>query len=190
MSYYCDTAYEAAVRRNIRRNIAKGYAKRSAEWQAANSDWEKIVEFCNKRALWNSFYRSLNDKYSEYGSYSEKQMEIIRRDMVEDAAKQAKRQVERAEANKADAAASAHVGTIGERTNFVLTFRRAVQVETRFGTMGINIFNDDAGNVFVYMGAVLSAKAGDVLKCKATIKNHDERDGVKQTILSRPKWED
>ncbi len=41
------------------------------------------------------------------------------------------------------------------------------------------------GNVIIYFGNRIAEK-GDVIKFKATVKEHKERDGVKQTIVQRP----
>ncbi len=46
---------------------------------------------------------------------------------------------------------------------------------------------DTDGNVFVYFGDVFLGWAGDTVTIDATIKAHSVRDGVKQTIISRPR---
>ena len=47
--------------------------------------------------------------------------------------------------------------------------------------------SDDDGNAVVYKGSSDLKFYADKVTVKATIKAHDTRDGVKQTIISRPK---
>lgn len=54
--------------------------------------------------------------------------------------------------------------------------------------MNVHIMNDEAGNVIVYKGNRIAEK-GQRVTMKATVKSHGEREGVKQTIVSRPKVE-
>jgi hypothetical protein len=46
--------------------------------------------------------------------------------------------------------------------------------------------HDVDGNVVVYKGSNLLGEKGNAVSVKATIKDHDSRDGVKQTKISRP----
>jgi hypothetical protein len=48
-----------------------------------------------------------------------------------------------------------------------------------------NLLKDADGNIFVYSGKELCQKDQKVT-VKATVKRHQERDGVKQTAISRP----
>jgi hypothetical protein len=48
-----------------------------------------------------------------------------------------------------------------------------------------NLLKDADGNIFVYSGKELCEKDQKVT-VKATVKRHQERDGVKQTAISRP----
>jgi hypothetical protein len=47
------------------------------------------------------------------------------------------------------------------------------------------LLKDKEDNVFVYFGKFLCEKGREIL-VKATVKRHQERDGVKQTAISRP----
>lgn len=119
--------------------------------------------------------------------------------------------VARLEKQAADKAAeianSRHVGTVGQRRDFALTFVRRAAMPGTYGTFYIQTFADADGASIVYKGGspimqVLSVaecnrlgvgsaprqlQAGDVVKVKATIKSHGDYNGVKQTIISRAK---
>lgn len=100
----------------------------------------------------------------------------------------------RAAAKEAKANAAQHIGTVGERRDFDLTLKFKTIYETRFGFTKIYVMEDDAGNVVVYKGSAYltnpdgsAPELGNRLKFKASVKAHGERDGIKQTIVSRPK---
>ena len=67
-----------------------------------------------------------------------------------------------------------------------LTCEKVFEFEGQFGVTFINICRDPSGNVVVYKGSN-GFERGETLRVKATIKAHDERDGVAQTLISRPK---
>ena len=87
---------------------------------------------------------------------------------------------------KAADVTTAHVGKVGDRADFTLTVERVLSFDGQYGTTYFNICRDADRNIVVYKGSNGWAK-GDVVTCKATIKAHDHRDGVPQTIISRPK---
>jgi hypothetical protein len=98
---------------------------------------------------------------------------------------------------------SNHFGTIGKREDFTLTLKKVLSFESQWGTTNLHIFEDANKNVAVWFasgggglamvkedtsGAYgVEAKEGDIVKVKATVKEHGARDGVKQTVLSRVK---
>jgi hypothetical protein len=63
---------------------------------------------------------------------------------------------------------------------------RSFSFEGVYGVSHINICRDEAGNVIVYKGSH-GLEKGWRYVIKATVKAHDEREGVKQTIIARPK---
>ena len=68
-----------------------------------------------------------------------------------------------------------------------MTLAHVHAFEGTFGPVYIHILNDAEGNVIVYKGNKrLTGEKGEVVTFKATIKAHDARDGVAQTILARP----
>lgn len=95
---------------------------------------------------------------------------------------------ERREAERVAAAAtSAYVGSVGER----ITVKMATAVlvtswENAYGMTFLYKFTDEHGNVYIWY-ASRSIQASDGMTIKATVKDHNERDGVKQTVITRCK---
>lgn len=132
--------------------------------------------------------KDLVRKLQQYGDLSDKQWTFLTK-LVEEAPLRAAREEQR----KAVDAASQHVGTIGDRRDFILTVAFVTGFNTAFGFMNVIGLRDEQGNLYVYKGSAMiynaerkDAAKGDTLTFKATIKEHGEREGVKQTILSRP----
>ncbi len=80
-----------------------------------------------------------------------------------------------------------HVGTVGERIDFDLVIKFTTEFETQFGMTYVHVMEDADANVVVYKGSKVLGQKGDAVKFKATIKTHDYRDGIAQTIVTRPK---
>jgi hypothetical protein len=137
---------------------------------------------------YSGFLADLRDKFNHYGDLSPKQIVAAKNAMTQ----RAQRDAERAAETERLAAVSNYVGTVGERTEFVLRLDRKFTFMTGFGECTGHIMSDENDNVFVYFGQPLhgeiySFDIGDRALIKATIKRHDQRDGVKQTVVNRPK---
>ena len=192
--------YEAAYVRAAESLIkARASAKRERAFAEANADAEAIITFIAKKAFtwateydWDrahndvtrltprTFFDKLHLSVLEYGAPTQGQADAVRKIMAQDAEKKAQW--------AARDASSQHVGNIGDRIvveaicNFVTSF------ESNFGTTYISGYRDDAGNIYIHKGSAPSAIKGERYSIKATVKSHDERDGVKQTRIARPKW--
>jgi hypothetical protein len=81
---------------------------------------------------------------------------------------------------------SAHFGAVGDRVEIQGIIERVISMDTHFGIKFINIIRCNTGNVVVHRGSYLADK-DESIHIKATIIEHSERDGVKQTIIQRPK---
>jgi hypothetical protein len=46
---------------------------------------------------------------------------------------------------------------------------------------------DTNGNIIIHKGSKPNWEKGEVVIVKATVKAHNDRNGVKQTIITRPK---
>lgn len=80
---------------------------------------------------------------------------------------------------------SSHVGNVGDRIEFTAASAEFVTSwETAYGHTFLYKFTDGDGNVFVWFASgAFDERAG--MKVRGTVKKHDERDGVKQTVLTR-----
>jgi len=119
-------------------------------------------------------------KLVKYGSISDKQQAFIGNLLTKIEGRTA------IDAQRAIAkAASQHVGVEGERRDFTLTVKAVPSFDSAFGTVYVHICRDEAGNTVIYKGKEIAEK-GQTVTLKATIKQHGERDGEKQTIIARP----
>lgn len=105
--------------------------------------------------------------------------------VLERAADRAAARAERA----AQDAASVHIGQVGERRDFILSVGKVLRFDSpgfpRITTF-INLCRDQDGNAVVYKGSN-GWYVGEKILVKATVKEHGERNGVKQTVIARPK---
>lgn len=113
--------------------------------------------------------------------------EAVRR-YHEEIAKRSQREHEK-EAEKG----SEYVGEVGQRMVFNITSLRCVTSwETQFGTTYLYKFLDENENVLIWFASKPMLRRDGSLhtsescnQIKATVKDHNERDGVKQTIITR-----
>lgn len=95
---------------------------------------------------------------------------------------------EKAQARKAEQAQavnSQHFGTVGKRQVFALTVDRIFDSQGAYGVTRIHTMRDDAGNVAVWFASGKTLEVGKRMTIKATVKAHNVRDGIAQTILTR-----
>jgi hypothetical protein len=63
-----------------------------------------------------------------------------------------------------------------------------IDIESNFGTIYINICEDADKNIIIYKGQAKGfPDKGETATIIATVKDHGVRDGVKQTVIQRPK---
>ena len=101
-------------------------------------------------------------------------------------ARQIETAAKREERLAADTAQSNHIGTIGSRVEAIVTVGTVRVFDGLYGAFFVTIARDATGNVFVSSGARWAAK-GETLRIVATVKAHEVREGVRQTILQRVK---
>jgi ribosomal protein L36 len=81
---------------------------------------------------------------------------------------------------------SDHFGTPKKREVWTLTLVDRWDVEGQYGTTRIHRFLTPEGNVAVWFASRASGmEIGETWKVKATVKKHDVRNGVRQTVLTR-----
>jgi hypothetical protein len=78
---------------------------------------------------------------------------------------------------------SQHIGEVGKRQQFTARVKRVVVSSGYYGINVMTIMEDDNGNVLV--GKDLGVKEDERIAFTATIKEHSEFNGVKQTTLLR-----
>ena len=191
-----EARYEAAIRRRIAENTRIGGERR---FKAAHADADTLIEFVNCNVSDAQIARGPHVKTPDakfidacwcsvqvFGGLTDKQAEAVRNVI-------AKREERKAEF-RAQNLASQHIGTVGERRDFELTVSFVTDFQTQFGITNVFGLRDADGNIVIYKGSSALYNAddqfavkGDTVKVKATIKEHGERDGVKQTIIARPK---
>lgn len=201
-----EAAYVAHACARIASNWVRGNRRR---WEAAHSDHQRLRDWLlgegefagtwvDDRYIRHPLFRSggggfndLLEKFAqdlrECGNLSDKQTEIVRNALARQAQFNAERQAKFAEANARDAAVSQWIGEVGKRQDFELEIRWVKSFESMYGTSYIHALKDAAGNVVIYKGSNKLGEKGDRVKVKASIKEHGEREGVKQTQIARPK---
>ena len=128
----------------------------------------------------------MRDAIMEWGGLTDKQTDLVRRALARAEERVVKAQQRREERVAADREGSRHVGTVGERREFIITVNKVFSFDSVYGMTFINICKDADGNVIVYKGSN-SFEEGETVRVKATVKAHEERDGVAQTLIARPK---
>jgi hypothetical protein len=201
-------AYEAAIQNRIKANASKTRrknwfatyqdAQRLWDWLYGNGEFENEYnergELVKSNPLRDGIFAGdfgkvlleMREAIDEWGGLTDKQTDLVRRALARAEERVAKAAQRREERIAAERATSQHVGTVGERRDFTLTVNKVFSFEGQFGFTFINICKDAAGNVIVYKGSN-GYDEGETLTVKATVKAHDERDGVAQTIIARPK---
>jgi hypothetical protein len=182
-------AYVNAAVARIASNWIKG---NHARWFAAHSDaktlrdWLLGYDDTLPRRPSGAGFGELLDKLArdldQCGNLSDKQTSIVRNALA--------RQIEFAANRKAEYAAkdasSQHIGTVGKRDTFGLTVQWSKSFEGQYGLSYIFGLRDAANNIVIYKGTKYLGDKGQSINVKATVAEHGERDGVRQTIISRP----
>lgn len=91
---------------------------------------------------------------------------------------------------RANAEITSYFGAIGDKVCLDLIFKNVFFYDTQFGGMCIYIFEDAEGHQFKWntsSGFNSSLEEGEHIKVNATIKEHSEYKGIKQTVLIRCK---
>jgi hypothetical protein len=190
-----ESRYEAAKQRNIANNRRIGGERR---FKAAHADAQILIDYINQNVSDKQIDRGMTKlpnasfidacwcSLQEWGGLTDNMAAAVRKNI-------AQREERKAEF-RAKNLASQHIGIVGERRDFNLTITFITEFQTQFGITTVFGLRDSNGNIVIYKGSSALYNAdnqlavkGDTVAFKATIKEHGERDGVKQTILSRPK---
>jgi hypothetical protein len=181
-----EAAYSAAIKRNIIGNAQKTWlanTARSEEIFTAVNAGRIIDEQYGHMCYADNFLGSMAHSFDTYGKLTEKQSAAVLKGID---ARQVKLE-QWAQERAARDAASKWIGEVGKRIELTLTVNHVVTLCGDYGMTFINLCRDDFGNAVVYKGSNDLKFHGDKVTVKATIKAHETRDGVKQTIIARPK---
>ena len=178
--------YTAAKLEQVNKTAAtraarKAEADRIAREQAEAARVAKDAAFRAQNADFIAKLESLDGDF-----WSQFRNDFLRRAMARTA-----RQIELVEgevAKRAKNAASAFVGNVCDKMTLTVTVERIITLpDYGYGKNYITLMRDQAGNLLVYKGLSDIGQKGETVKLKATIKEHQIRDGVSQTIIQRPK---
>lgn len=189
-----EVAYNAAKEARIRANAAKTrtknyFQKWGAEAEFVHNFFFGVDEYEDHPArngmFANNFLHSMYESYNNWGSLTDRQHELTVKSFKERIARHEARVADREAKRELDAARSSHIGSVGERVDIEITVERVIRIESDYSdAYFINLCRDLAGNVVVYKGNRWECGNATI---RTTIKAHAERDGVKQTIVNRPK---
>lgn len=177
-------AYNRAVHRNILNNARKTFMKRERAQDVVN--WLHTAR--------GNFAASLLDSLNTYGKLTDKQFAAVLRCIEGDAARKAEWESKRQEA----VAQSLYVGEQGKRIRLEnVKVEAVITVEaTRFSyydraEQEVYLLRDADGNRLVWRSKKydVGIGKGDVINLVATVKDHKEFRGERQTVLSRPRFE-
>lgn len=179
-------AYAAATKRIIIANARKTWlantprAHEILDAADAGRDYDNNGNESYKEGFMGSMAHALD----AYGKLTPKQCEAILKGIDARAAKKAEWASEKAALD----AKRAHIGSVGQKVTLELTVVHVVVLEGMYGTTYINICEDADQNVVIYKGSSNAIPGkGHTVNVVATVKEHGVRDGVKQTVIQRPK---
>lgn len=180
-------AYENAVKRYILANAQKTWranTERAGEIESALIEGISYTDRGVFKGYNDSFIGSMAQAFYTYGKLSPKQSEAILKGIDARAARKA----EWADKKAAIDATRDFVGTVGEKITLTLKVVHIVELDSSFGTVYINICEDADNNTIIYKGNAKGfPEKGETATITATVKEHGVRNGVKQTVIQRPK---
>ena len=181
-----EAAYVAAIKRNIIQNAQKTWrinTHRAEEIEETIQDG-RVFDLDKGTVVYKeNFIGSMAHAFDTYGKLTEKQSAAVLKGIDARQVKLEQWAQQRAERD----AASEWIGYIGKRIELTLTVNHVVTLCGNYGVTFINLCRDNFDNAVVYKGSNDLKFHGDKVTVKATIKAHETRDGVKQTIIARPK---
>jgi hypothetical protein len=179
-------AWEAGRKRNILMNARKTWlantprALEILDVVEAGRDYDNMGRTLYKEGFMGNMAFALDT----YGKLTPKQSEAVLKGIDARAARKA----EWADKKAALDATRQHIGTVGEKVTVTLTTMHIVVLDGIYGTNYIFICEDADQNVIIYKGkSDCFPNKGETATITATVKEHGVRDGVKQTIIQRPK---
>lgn len=190
---YSELAYEAGTKRHILENARKTFERTFEDAPAIISflDSGRIYDDRGNICYKESFMGKMAKAFDTYGKLTVKQVEAVRRILEKTMARKAEWTDKQAnlDANRK------HIGVVGKRMTLTVTVKKIIEIDcipfSRWDPAYtlINILEDADQNVLIYKGRSLQGLIGEgeTIELTFTPKDHGVRNGVKQTIISRPK---
>lgn len=191
-----EAAYNAAIKRNILANANKTWrenTERHEEIEAAIEAGRNFNDDGRLIGYTDNFIGAMANAFDKWGKLTEKQSAAILKGIDARIARRA----EWADKQAALDANRQHLGTVGQKITLTLTVKKIISIQgMSFGRYdsGITylyIMEDAEQNVVIYKGngaAFSTVDEGVEYRFTATVKEHGVRNGVKQTIIQRPKF--
>ena len=179
-------AYANAVKRNILENARKTFEHTYADHEAVLGfiDGGREYNDNNRVTYKEGFVGSLAQAYDSFGKLTEGQVNAVRKCIVQREERRAEWASKRAALN----ANCQHLGTVGQKVTLTLTVVHIVVLDGAYGTNYIHICEDADQNVVIYKGKAIDFPLkGETATVTAVVKEHGVREGVKQTVIQRPK---
>ena len=180
-------AYENAVKRYIIGNAQKTWRKitpRADEIESALVVGIVYTDRGDFKGYTEDFMGKMAYSFYFFGKLSPKQCEAILKGIDARAARRA----EWADKKAAVDATREHIGTVGEKITITIKVVHVVELDGGFGPSYINICEDADNNTIIYKGNAKGfPEKGETATITATVKDHGVRNGVKQTVIQRPK---
>jgi hypothetical protein len=179
-------AYANAVKRNIIENARKTFERTYADAEAVLAFIDPGRDYDSNGSVTykEGFVGSLASAYDRFGKLTEGQVNAVRKCI----AQREERRAEWAIKNAALNADRKHLGTVGQKVSMTLTVMHIIVLDGIYGSNYIHICEDEGKNVVIYKGKASDFPLkGETATMTATVKEHGVRDGVKQTVIQRPK---
>jgi hypothetical protein len=190
-----EDAYNRAVKRNIIENAHKTWranTDRAEEIESAIDAGRTTDDYGMPSGYADNFMGSMARAFDTWGKLTPNQSAAV----IKGIDARAARRAEWADKQAAINAQRQHLGVVGEKITLTLTIRHVVALDGMYGTTFIYIMEDANQNVVIYKGNSdvvawtpegACRTKGDTLTITATVKEHGVREGVKQTVIQRPK---
>ena len=178
-------AYENAIKRNIIANARKTWLANTPRALEILDAVEAGREYDRGTVIYKEgFMGSMASALDSFGKLTPKQSEAVLKGIEARAARKAEWDDKKAAID----ATRAFVGTVGEKITITLKVVHIVELDGSFGTIYINICEDADNNTIIYKGNAKGFPNKDeTATITATVKEHGVRNGVKQTVIQRPK---
>lgn len=179
-------AYDNAIKRNIIANAQKTWSKNTDRAVEIEEALKPVRIYKDSRLVGyvDGFLGSMASAFDTYGKLTEKQSLAILKGIDATIARKA----EWADKKAALDATRTFLGVVGQKITITIKVVHIIKLDGDYGTIYINICEDSDKNIIIYKGNAKGFPDKDeTATVIATVKDHGVRNGVKQTVIQRPK---